>query len=75
VIGKAYGASTTPHMFVIDAEGNVAYMGAIDDQPSPDPKTVEGAKNYVLAAITDLKAGKPVETAQTQSYGCGVKYE
>jgi peroxiredoxin len=73
-IGKEYGASTTPHMFVIDASGNLAYAGAIDDQPSPDPKTVEGAKNYVLAAIESLKARKPVETAQTQPYGCGVKY-
>jgi hypothetical protein len=74
VIGKEYDAQTTPHMFVINAEGNIAYMGAIDDQSSPDPKTVEGAKNYVLAAIESLKAGTPVETAQTQPYGCGVKY-
>lgn len=73
-IGHLYGASTTPHMFVIDKTGTLAYAGAIDDQPTPDPKTVEGAKNYVLAAIDDLEAGKPVETAQTQPYGCGVKY-
>ncbi|MAI61685.1 MAG: thioredoxin family protein [Micavibrio sp. TMED27] len=73
-IGKAYGAQTTPHMFVIDAEGKLAYMGAIDDNSSPNPKTVEGAKNYVLAALSDIAAGKPVEMAQTRSYGCGVKY-
>lgn len=73
-IGKAYGAQTTPHMFVINAEGNLAYAGAIDDNSSPNPKTVEGAKNYVLAAIDDLKAGKTVEVSQSQPYGCAVKY-
>jgi peroxiredoxin len=73
-IGKLYDAQTTPHMFVIDANGVLAYAGAIDDNSSADPKTVEGAKNYVLAALESLKAGKPVETAQTQPYGCGVKY-
>ena len=73
-IGKLYGASTTPHMFVIDKDGNVAYMGAIDDNPSPRPETVEGAKNYVLTAIDELSAGKPVETPVTQPYGCNVKY-
>ncbi len=73
-IGTLYGASTTPHMFVVDKDGTIAYMGAIDDQPSPRPETVEGAKNYVLAAIDDLAAGKPVETPVTQPYGCNVKY-
>lgn len=73
-IGRLYGASTTPDMVVIDKDGNVAYAGAIDDQPTPDHKTVEGAKNYVLAALDDLAAGRPVATAQTQPYGCGIKY-
>lgn len=73
-IGKAYGAQTTPHMFVIDADGNLAYAGAIDDNSSPNPKTVSGAKNYVLAAVSDLKAGNAVQTSQTQPYGCSVKY-
>ncbi len=73
-IGKLYGAKTTPHMFVIDAKGNVAYMGAIDDNPTPDPAAVKDAKNYVRAAIDDLLAGKPVAVASTQSYGCSVKY-
>ena len=74
IIGKRYGAKATPHMFVIDKQGNVAYMGAIDDQPSPNPDTVKGAKNYVLAAVNSLAEGKPVETPFTQSYGCAVKY-
>ena len=73
-IGKAYGAQTTPHMYVIDAEGKLAYAGAIDDNASPNPKTVEGATNYVLAAIDDLKAGNAVKTSQTKPYGCSVKY-
>ena len=73
-IGKLWGAKSTPHMFVIDAKGNIAYMGAIDDQPTPDPKSLKGAKNYVRNAVDALLAGKPVETASTQAYGCSVKY-
>lgn len=73
-IGHAYGAMTTPHMFVIDAEGKLAYMGAIDDNSSPNPDTVEGAKNYVLAALNDLSAGNPVTESVTRPYGCAVKY-
>lgn len=73
-IGKAYGAKTTPHMFVINAEGRLAYQGAIDDQPTPDASTIKGAKNYVVAAIEALKAGKPAEPSYTKAYGCFVKY-
>lgn len=73
-IGQMYGAKTTPHMFVIDKDGVLAYAGAIDDNSSSDPKTIEGAKNYVLAALEDLAAGRPVQTAQSEPYGCGVKY-
>lgn len=73
-IGKAYDAKTTPHMFVIDKEGNVAYAGAIDDKPSPNPATLQGATNYVLAALESLNAGKDIEVKQSQPYGCGVKY-
>ena len=73
-IGKLYGASTTPHMFVINGEGVLVYAGAIDDNSSPSHDTVEGAKNYVTAALSDLAAGKPVETATSQPYGCAVKY-
>lgn len=74
-IGQLYGAKTTPHMFVIDKEGTLAYAGAIDDKPDADSASIEGAKNYVLAALDDLSAGKPVETPSTASYGCGVKYK
>ena len=73
-IGKLYDARTTPHMYVIDAEGTLAYAGAIDDNSSPNPKTVEGANNYVVAAVDSLIAGEEVATKQTQPYGCSVKY-
>lgn len=73
-IGRAYGASTTPHMFVIDADGTLVYTGAIDSKPTPDPKDIASATNYVLAALQALKDGKPVSPANTQPYGCGVKY-
>lgn len=73
-IGKAYDAQTTPHMFVIDKEGKLAYAGAIDDNPSPKAEDAATAKNYVLAALNDIEAGKPVETPTSQPYGCAVKY-
>lgn len=73
-IGRAFGAKTTPHMFVIDAEGMLAYQGAIDSNASADPADITGATNYVAAALTALKKGAAVRPAATQPYGCGVKY-
>lgn len=73
-IGKAYGAKTTPHMFVIDPKGTLVYAGAIDDKPSADQDDVASAKNYVLAALDEAMAGKPVTSPSTQPYGCSVKY-
>ena len=73
-IGKLYDAKTTPHMFVIDKNGVLVYQGAIDDKSGFDQEEVKTAKNYVRAALADLKAGKPVEVSSTKSYGCGVKY-
>lgn len=73
-VGRAYNATTTPHMFVIDKEGKLAYAGAIDDKASAYTSDIEGAKNYVRQAVEELEAGKPVSEASTKSYGCGVKY-
>lgn len=73
-IGHAYDAKTTPHMFVIDQAGTLVYAGAIDDNPSPRAEDAASAKNYVLAALDDLAAGKAVETPSSQPYGCAVKY-
>ena len=73
-MGTAYGAKTTPHMYIIDPSGKVVYNGAIDDKRSTDVADVKGATNYVVAALDELKAGKPVTTASTSPYGCTVKY-
>lgn len=73
-MGRAYDAKTTPHMFVVDPAGRLAYMGGIDDRPSSEPESLKGAKNHVAAALADLKAGRPVAQAVTRPYGCGVKY-
>ncbi len=74
-IGHAYGAKTTPHMYVIDDKGVLIYAGAIDDAPSTDPDDTKTAKNFVRAAYDEASAGKPVSTASTAPYGCGVKYK
>jgi peroxiredoxin len=74
-VGRAYGAKTTPHMFVIDDKGVLVYAGAIDDNPSSDAADVATAKNFVRAAYEEASAGKPVSTASTAPYGCGVKYK
>jgi len=73
-IGRAYDAKTTPHMFVINAQGTLVYKGAIDSNSSPRPSTIESAENYITAALDALKSEADIETAQTQPYGCSVKY-
>jgi peroxiredoxin len=75
VVGKAYGAKTTPQIALIDGDGVLRYQGAIDDQPSANHASVNGATNYVLAALSDLKAGRPVAVKETKPYGCAVKYK
>lgn len=73
-VGRSYGAKTTPHMYVIDGEGVLRYAGAIDSNPSADPADIAGSTQYVKAALADLAAGRPVAVANTQPYGCSVKY-
>ncbi len=73
-IGKLYDAKTTPHMFVIDKDGILAYAGAIDSDSSFKSSSIESADNYVTAALASLKAGEPVKVASTKPYGCSVKY-
>jgi peroxiredoxin len=75
VVGHLYDARATPHMVVIDTKGVVAYMGAIDDKRSTDLDDVKTAKNYVVAALDELAAGKPVTVGTTHDYGCSVKYK
>ncbi len=73
-MGHAYGARNTPHMFIIGGDGRLVYQGAIDDRPSARPESLEGAHNYVRAALADIAANRPVQTAETTPYGCSVKY-
>ncbi len=73
-IGRLYGARTTPHMYVIDADGILRYMGGIDDRPTARRSDVDGANNHVRAALADMAAGRPVATPVARPYGCSVKY-
>jgi hypothetical protein len=73
-VGRSYGATATPGMYVVDASGRLAYSGAIDDKPTANPADIAKARNLVLAAVGDLKAGRAVATPQTRAYGCSVKY-
>lgn len=72
-LGKLYGMKSTPHMFVVDPKGVLAYQGAIDDRAAStgDPRT---ARNYVKQTVEALMAGKPAPVGETKPYGCGVKY-
>ncbi|MGZ5967770.1 MAG: redoxin domain-containing protein [Polyangiales bacterium] len=73
-VGKTYGATNTPHMFVIDANGTLVYAGAIDDTRGGELEPGETKVNYVEQALAAVRAGKPVATAETKAWGCGVKY-
>lgn len=74
VVGKVYDAKTTPHMYVVNRAGTLVYAGGIDDKPTANPADIDGARNHVLAALTELKAGKSVSVATSRPYGCNVKY-
>lgn len=73
-VGTLYSAKTTPHMFVINKQGILSYQGAIDDRPSAQPESLEGAQNYVMAVLESLKKGETIKLSSTAPYGCGVKY-
>ena len=73
-VGRAYGARTTPHMYVVDGRGTLVYAGAIDDRPTANPADIDGARNHVLAALSDLEAGRAVSVPTSRPYGCNVKY-
>lgn len=75
-VGKAYGATNTPHMYVIDSKGTLVYRGAIDNSPDGEGQSPKDGKlvNYVTSALEDVAAGRAVKTSDTKAYGCGVKY-
>jgi hypothetical protein len=72
--GKAYGARTTPHMYIVNPAGTLVYAGAIDSKPTSNPADIATATNHVKVALAESLAGKPVSTASTRAYGCSVKY-
>jgi len=71
-VARLYSAKSSPHMFIIDAAGNLVYQGGIDNDPAGDKK--EGRVNYVAQALDELLAGKPVSVPETKSYGCSMKF-
>jgi peroxiredoxin len=73
-LGHLYDAKTTPHMFIINPQGILLYNGAIDDRATTDVADVNGAKNYVSAALEEATSGKPVSVPTSRPYGCSVKY-
>jgi thiol-disulfide isomerase/thioredoxin len=73
-VGRAYGARTTPHMYIIDGEGNIVYAGAIDSIRSANAADIPNATNYVDEALMALISGEPVSVTSTPPYGCSIKY-
>jgi peroxiredoxin len=73
-IARAYGATVTPHMYIVDAAGLLVYRGGIDSIPSSSVSDVPKAKQYVRVALDEVLAGKPVSEASTRPYGCSLKY-
>jgi len=73
-LGKLYGAQTTPHMYVIKADGTLAYKGGIDSIATPNKDDIAKAEPYVTEALAAVAAGRKVEKASTRPYGCSVKY-
>ncbi|MDS4021148.1 MAG: thioredoxin family protein [Candidatus Competibacter sp.] len=73
-IGRAYGAKTTPHLYIIDEAGKLVYMGGIDSITTADPADIAKATQYVRVALKERAAGQPISAPVTRPYGCSVKY-
>lgn len=74
-VGQLYGAKTTPHMYIINKDGNLAYQGAIDDMADTDQASVKTARNFVTEALEEVMSGKKVTRPSTKPYGCSIKYQ
>ncbi|MBI5276851.1 MAG: thioredoxin family protein [Burkholderiales bacterium] len=75
IAGRAYGARTTPHMYIVDPQGKLAYAGGIDSIPSSSADDIKRATNYVKQAMGEVASGKPISAATTRPYGCSIKYK
>jgi peroxiredoxin len=75
VAGHAYGARTTPHMYIVDPQGKLVYAGGIDSIASSSPADIPRAVNYVKTGLAEATAGKPITNAATRPYGCSIKYK
>jgi hypothetical protein len=73
--GMAYGARTTPHMYIVNPEGRLVYAGGIDSIASSNPDDIKKAVNYVKEGLNEALAGKPISAAVTRAYGCSIKYK
>ena len=73
-VGRAYGARATPHMYVINGEAALVYIGGIDDKPTARLEDLKGARNFVDQALSEISQGKPVSVAASRAYGCSIKY-
>ena len=74
-VGKSYGARTTPHLYIVNPQGQLIYAGGIDSIPSARPADIEKATNYVKTGLAQALAGQPIADANTKPYGCSIKYK
>jgi AhpC/TSA family len=74
-IGKAYGARTTPHMYIVDGKGMLVYAGGIDSIPTASASDIPKATNYIKTSLSEMASGKAVSNSVTRPYGCSVKYK
>ncbi len=74
-VGKAYGARTTPHMYMVDPKGTLVYAGGIDSNASYSTESIKTATNYVRQGVNEALAGKALSKPVTAPYGCSVKYK
>jgi peroxiredoxin len=73
-LGRAYGARTTPHMFMIDPQGKLIYAGAIDSKVPSSPEDIASATNYIRQGLDEVLSGRAISQSVTKPYGCAVKY-
>lgn len=75
IAGRAYGARTTPHMYIVNPQGQLVYAGGIDSIASSSVDDIAKAVNYVKQGLGEAMAGKPISQATTRPYGCSIKYK